>query len=489
VIPDELPGVTCRNVDIEIPQDRAAGPGALLAGLGALLLSELDSASTETLVAYRNGERWTEVFQPLRLPAPAGIPRRLRQGGVYMITGGLGGIGLAIAGYLARSVHARLVLVGRSAFPEPQAWDQWLARHAGEGDATSRRIRELRRLEADGAQVMVLSADVADEAQLRAAVARARARVGRSHGGGHGAGLGAGGIIALKSRADAAAVLAPKVEGTRVLERELLRHDLDFVVLCSSLTSVLGGPSRLEYCAANAFLDVFPAYCRQGQAPAVVAIDWDTWKDVGMAAAVTLPGTLAAHHEQALRLGIQVDEGVEAFRRILAAEPSLPRVLVSTRELGARLSKAAAAAAATPELGQAQPAAQDAQGSTRPAHMSKPYVPPRHTTDSKLAAIWQELIGIDAIGIEDDFFELGGHSLLAIQLVGRSNAAFGVKLTLQDLYAAPSVAALADRIESLCARGEPAYAGLADLVENLERYSEEDIRRIVAESRASGAGA
>jgi acyl carrier protein len=96
-------------------------------------------------------------------------------------------------------------------------------------------------------------------------------------------------------------------------------------------------------------------------------------------------------------------------------------------------------------------------------------------------------MGIDSVGIDDDFFELGGHSLLAIQVLGRANAAFGVKVTLQELFSAPTVAALSAVIETPGAQRGPEYKKLAELAENLEQYSEEDIRRIVAESRASEA--
>ena len=116
----------------------------------------------------------------------------------------------------------------------------------------------------------------------------------------------------------------------------------------------------------------------------------------------------------------------------------------------------------------------------------KLFAAPRNATDKTLAGIWQDLMGIAGIGIDDDFFELGGHSLLAIQVLGRANAAFGVKVTLQELFSAPTVAGLSARIEALSSRRGPEYGKLAELAENLEQTSEEDIRRIVAESRASG---
>jgi acyl transferase domain-containing protein/acyl carrier protein len=483
VIPDEIAQITCRNVDVVLPDGDCQA-------LAATLLTELDGAARETVVAYRGGERWTEVFQPLRLPARAGTPARLRHGGVYLITGGLGGIGLAVAGYLARSVQAKLVLVSRSPFPAPENWERWLVEHEGEDDATSRRIRKLRCLEADGAEVLVIAADVTNEREVRAAVARAHARFGRIRGVVHSAGLGGGGIIQLKTRADAAAVMSPKVEGTRVLER-VLSKELDFIVLCSSLASILGGASRIEYCAANACLDAFPAFSRQRGGPPTIAINWDTWSEVGMAVQTELPKDLLAHRDRTLRLGITEEEGIEAFRRILDAEPALPQVIVSTHDLGGRLPARGARSELPLEPGQEAQGetvpAGDRQG-TRPAHLSRPYAPPRSATEKTLAGIWQNLMGIQDIGADDDFFELGGHSLLAIQVLGRAGAALGVKVSLQEFFAAPTVAGLSSRIEDLSSRRGHGYGRMAALAGNLEQYSEDDIRRIVAESRAGGPG-
>jgi acyl carrier protein len=117
-------------------------------------------------------------------------------------------------------------------------------------------------------------------------------------------------------------------------------------------------------------------------------------------------------------------------------------------------------------------------------HLSTPYAAPRNATEKTLAGIWQDLMGIDGIGIDDSFLELGGHSLLAIQVLGRTNAAFGVKLTLKEFFSAPTVAGLAAKVLELRDQRGPEYGRIAELAENLEQYSEEEIRKIVAESRA-----
>jgi phthiocerol/phenolphthiocerol synthesis type-I polyketide synthase E len=278
VIPAEYPRVSCRVVDVLVPQE----PGESRAALD-LLAAELSGAAAEPLVALRGATRWVVSYEPSRLEESAALPARLRRHGVYLITGGLGGIGLVLAERLARTAEARLALLGRTPLPERAAWDGWLAEH-GEADPLSRKIRSLQALEALGSEVLVLCADVADRAQMAAALERCRSRFGAVHGVVHAAGVPGGGILLHKERASAAAVLAPKVAGTLALDELLAGDPLDFLLLCSSTIGLDGGAGQVDYCAANAFLDVF-AHARSRRGRFTVAVDWGEWMEVGMAAA------------------------------------------------------------------------------------------------------------------------------------------------------------------------------------------------------------
>ncbi|HEX6290914.1 MAG TPA: type I polyketide synthase, partial [Herpetosiphonaceae bacterium] len=135
VIPQENLSLKCRSVDVLAPLPGSAEESALLARLTTELLSE----SKDLTVAYRGEQRLTQRYRPERLEPMSGVPARLRQGGVYLITGGLGGIGMHMAEYLARTVQAKLVLVGRAGLPSRETWADWLAAHADD-DSTSRRI-------------------------------------------------------------------------------------------------------------------------------------------------------------------------------------------------------------------------------------------------------------------------------------------------------------------------------------------------------------
>ncbi|MET0400342.1 MAG: SDR family NAD(P)-dependent oxidoreductase [Longimicrobiaceae bacterium] len=277
-IPREYPHLTCRSVDVSLP-----APGSWQEERLAEQLRAEAALGSETVVALRAGHRWVQDYEQVKLPQAPDMVPVLREGGAYLVTGGLGGIGLQVAEYLARSVRAKLVLTGRSEFPEAGAWDAWLESHEAT-DATSRRIRSLRALEALGAEVMVGNADVADEMAMAAVVDAARARFGEIAGVVHAAGVPSGGMIQMKAPRQVADVLAAKVGGTRVLERLFAGRPLDFMLLCSSRTAVMGRFGQVDYTAANAFLDAFARWHRNSTGTYTVSVNWGGWEEVGMAA-------------------------------------------------------------------------------------------------------------------------------------------------------------------------------------------------------------
>ncbi|HRI49612.1 MAG TPA: SDR family NAD(P)-dependent oxidoreductase, partial [Pseudomonadota bacterium] len=138
-------------------------------------------------------------------------------------------------------------------------------------------------LERLGAEVRVARADVTDLVAMQTAVDAAVARFGPIRGVIHSAGVPGGGVIQRRSHEAAAAVLAPKVTGTLVLDTIFRHRDLDFFVLCSSLSSVLGGFGQADYSAANAFLDAFAHHRSARSRGLSAAINWDAWREVGMA--------------------------------------------------------------------------------------------------------------------------------------------------------------------------------------------------------------
>ncbi len=279
VMMQELPGVVCRSIDIELPQPGSWQMELLLDRIP----HEVLVPSADHIIAYRGHDRFVQAFEPVRLPEVTETSSRLRKGGAYLITGGLGGLGLVLARHLATAHKARLVLVGRSPLPPRDTWDAHTAEH-GRDDKVSARIREVRALEDAGAEVMVVAADVANLDDMKRVVADAKARFGAIDGVFHTAGVLDDGIIQLKEKDRAAAVLEPKVRGTMVLDAALAGERLDFMLLYSSVSAFTGLTGQVDYAAANAFLDAFAHARTERDGTLCVAINWNAWQHVGMAA-------------------------------------------------------------------------------------------------------------------------------------------------------------------------------------------------------------
>ncbi|MHC5824502.1 MAG: KR prefix domain-containing protein, partial [Nostoc sp.] len=174
VISQEYSNIICRSIDVILPECGSWQEEQLI----EKLLTELTVSSCDQMIAYRGINRWVQSFQPVRFDKAKIVKPRLRQRGVYLITGGLGGIGLVVAEYLAETVQAKLLLTGRTALPKKDDWEQWLLTH-DETDSTSRKILKIQELEQLGAEVLVVSADVSNTEQMYLAIAQAESQFGK----------------------------------------------------------------------------------------------------------------------------------------------------------------------------------------------------------------------------------------------------------------------------------------------------------------------
>ncbi|MDJ0836974.1 MAG: amino acid adenylation domain-containing protein [Acidobacteriota bacterium] len=446
VIPQELPNVSCRLIDVVWPQ--AARPTGRLLGQ---LTAETTGMAPNGLLALRGNQRLMRGYENTPLPPTTSIPK-LRQDGTYLITGGLGGIGFSLARYLAQTVNARLVLTGRAELPPREEWDALPAEREAD-DKTVVRISRLRELEALGAEVLPVAADAADEASMRTAVDQAVAHFGPIHGIVHSAGLPSGGIIQLKTVDKMAPILAPKVEGTLILDRIFAETPPDFMLLCSSVTGVYGAFGQVDYCAANAFMDVYANNKAAGAGWNTVSVNWDAWLDVGMAAEAAASGWSIGSTAKADKkpkqaasfIGIAPDEGVDAFGRVLRS--GLSQVVVSVRDLQLMQEHMDHVAQASQEKTE-QTTTTETIKHPRPS-LDVPYVAPSTEIEKTLAAVWQECLGISEIGIHDNFFDLGGDSLLATQIVSRVRRSLEINLSLAGLFDEPTILGVAEMIEAV----------------------------------------
>ncbi|MEQ8973601.1 MAG: SDR family oxidoreductase [Coleofasciculus sp. C1-SOL-03] len=455
VIPQEYPNINCRSIDVVLPPSGSWQQEKLTEQLA----TELRLPISEQVIAYRGNNRWLQTFEPVRLDESLKETPQLREGGVYLITGGLGGIGLVLAKHLAKTVRPKLILTGRSAFPEKQEWDRWLATH-DETDSISRKIRQVQELENLGAEVLVVSADVANLTQMTEAIAQIQLRFGQLNGVIHAAGVvgeKSFAAIAQTNKIECEQQFQPKVYGLFILEKVLQGKDLDFCVLLSSLSSVLGGVGYGAYAAANLFMDALTHYHNQTNPVPWFSVNWDAWQVGGENKESALEQTSLAE------FALTPKEGIKVFQTLLS-RCDLNQVVVSTGDLQARLDKFIKLKFVQERVD--SPAANSSSFHRRP-DLDNTYTSPRNETEQKLADIWQQVLGVEPVGIYDNFFDLGGDSLIGIQLVSQIRTQFQLELSIRHVFESPCVADLALVIEEM-------------IIEELEKITEDSTKELIS---------
>ncbi|HLP44510.1 MAG TPA: SDR family NAD(P)-dependent oxidoreductase, partial [Candidatus Kapabacteria bacterium] len=432
VIPFEYANITCQSIDITVPSVLA---GSKQAGKSInQLTGELLAKSFEPVMALRGSHLWVQTFEHILLPGPGEKTMPLKQGGVYLITGGLGGIGMAIAKYLAEHFRARLILIGRTA----------ITRLPGQ-PVENKDIQELEQL---GAQVLVFSADVSNREDMQNVIAQAVTHFGQIHGVIHAAVVPDGAVIQRRTRETSERIFTSKIAGTIVLAQVLADIPLDFFVLCSSINAVLGGIGQVGYCAANNFLDAFAAFQFAAKGIPMVSINWERWQNTGIARIGE-----AMHKKltgEDLAGGITPAAGWDYLLRIIS-DP-MPQVLVSDFDLLKQFKTVSAvpavsSAPAAPNIDAVIDAAGISRDPAKKAHhrpaLAAEYAPPRYDMERDLIRTWSDFFGYEKIGIYDDFFELGGDSLKAIVLTTRIHKELHIKISLADIFRNPTIALLA----------------------------------------------
>jgi acyl transferase domain-containing protein/acyl carrier protein len=459
VMTQEYPNISCRSIDVVLPRPGSWQEEKLI----DQLKKEIAAPTSDLIVAYRGSNRWVQTFEPIRLDEALEETPCLKEGGVYLITGGLGGIGLVLAEHLAKSVRAKLLLTGRSALPNRDDWSKWLATH-DEQDSTSRKIRKVLELEQLGAEVLVVSADVSNLEQMQAAIAQAESQFGQVNGVIHAAGILGEKLfctIEQTDKIDSQQQFKAKVYGLLILEKILHEKKLDFFLLMSSLSSVLGGLGVAAYSAANLFMDAFTHQHNQTHSFSWLSVNWDIWKveeENKQEQSTSFGATLD-------KLAITPKDGLKAFQRIFSCG-QLNQVVVSTGDLQLRINQSIK-----------RESLREITASTKVklcSHHSRPdlqnaYVAPRNEIEQTIADIWQTLLGVKQIGIHDNFFELGGHSLLATQVIAQMRETVKIDFSLNILFDKPTVADIAQYIEKIRrttqALQAPINAELADRTE------------------------
>ena len=413
---------------------------------------------------------------------------RVRPDGAYLVTGGLGGLGLELAGWLAGRGAGTVVLAGRSA-PSAEAQE---------------RVHSLR---AAGAQVEVVQADAADAQQMAALFSRFGSELPPLRGVFHAAGVLEDGVLLQQDWERFERVLAPKVQGAWNLHRLAQGRELDFFVLFSSIASVFGSPGQGNHAAACAFLDALAGE-RRGQGLPALSLNWGVWNDAGIAARRQV-----GERQAGRGIGsFSSQEGLQVLERLLGRAPA--QVVVSPMHWGAFLGSQAGGT--PPFFREVAPAPRTAPAQARPARPQAPdfqarlrETPPA-ARRGLLSGLVQEtarrVLGFGpetAIGENLPLHELGLDSLMAVELRNLLSERLGLERPLPAMlvFDYPSVEAISAYLaREVFALDEPARepepkpgrppagengegeAGEA-LLDQIEELSDEEVERLLAQKK------
>ncbi|MCR9192943.1 MAG: SDR family NAD(P)-dependent oxidoreductase, partial [Gammaproteobacteria bacterium] len=426
VISQEYPYIRCSSVDLSARhiKDKLCAE---------LILNEFTCHLIHRTISYRGNSRWIEhyekcVFEPENA-------RFLKEHGVYLITGGLGNIGLHIAEFFSSLSKINIVLLSRSSFPKKENWVDYLKHNPH--DELSIKIDRLMKIEQSGSTIWIISADVSDYEQMTELFLWMDNTFGHINGIVHAAGNMSEGFKSIEksSKVECERIFQPKINGLYVLDLCLRNRQLDFCVLISSLASVLGGVNYFAYASANLFMDYFArAKNHLSDNPVWCSINWDGWEQAKIDSkkeGLNYTGDL-----------LTPEDALSAFRLVLENK-SFSQLIVTKQDLKNEVYKWLD-----------KPFNIKSSSNKDSNHSSSSPIPCAFI-ESEIHKIWIDLFGMKDIPHDRDFFHLGGDSLLIIQLAARIRQQLNVSLPLEQFFKYSTISKLANiLIEKISAQDE-----------------------------------
>ncbi|HAC15570.1 MAG TPA: hypothetical protein DCE78_06450 [Bacteroidetes bacterium] len=468
VMAQEYPNISTRAIDIDKKVRIST------------LITEITAENQSPSVVLRGAQRWSQYFEPIKLgqtkrsnvtPESSNTstviptnpenknkssqnvnfynseiadnvsnqnPSKIKENGLYLITGGLGDIGLTLATHISSESKVHFALLSRSKFPERQEWPSLLKNSAA--DRQKRQIQSIQQIESNGCSVQIISADVSDELTMKRIIDELEHQYDRIDGIIHAAGIvGQSSFVTLNDARTPDGKQAnrdqfpSKVDGTEVLGFLMKDKSFDFCMVCSSLSPILGGLGFSAYAATNLYADALVEKLNLSQPGKWISVNWEGW----MFDHDVVPGDSAT--SSALELGMTPQEGIDIFSRIIRTH-DLDRIVISSGNLQNRISQWVEKQPAAPET-------DEAPSHQRPIHLGN-YTAPTSETEKQLVRLWGKLLGMDGIGVHDSFFELGGNSLLLTQLVAMIRKTFQAELALSAMFEHPTIAEIAKNIDN-----------------------------------------
>ncbi len=407
----------------------------------AHLVNEIRFADGEDQVAYRKGERF--VARLVRGQAPVSAELMLKEDRVYLITGGLGGLGVKIAQWMVQRGARHLVLTGRRGLPPREAWSQFQP-----DSDLARRAAAVQDLEKAGAQVILYAADTADENAMGKLFQSFGASLPKLGGIVHAAADLSSSTIEEMGVEMLYNMLRPKASGTWLLHKLSQGLDIDFFVLFSSTTALLGSQQLGHYAAANSFLDSFASYRKSTGLP-ILSINWGTWDTMRIAS--------QAEQQRVAQFGLeqmQADQALHLLGNYLAAQGEAQVVIAAVDWDTLRPAYEARRRRPLMEGLTSRTHGKPAQQiTTKPADadlvMLLKEIPPEKQYNMIVRHVREHVAAVigstrpETIDEQQGLFEMGLDSLMSVDLKGRLEKSLGQSLPSTLTFNYPTVAELA----------------------------------------------
>lgn len=422
---------------------------------------------TKYQIALRKHNYYAEYIQKLFIDEYDYQQISIKYQGVYIITGGFGGIGIEISRYLSSLSQINLVFFNRSEMPPEEQWDMIL--ELGRDQSMCRKLQVAKEIRKLGSSIYCYQVDVSEQQQFEGALNKVRERFGKINGVIHSAGIAGNGLIIKKNFKEFERILRPKIYGTWLLDHLTREDELDFFLLFSSGVSIFGDPGHCDYMAANAYLDAYEAY-RNRLGLKTVTINWTGWKEIGMS----------------VDLGVNVDA---TFKQILTTDAlrcfhyifhrNVHRVLIGElnkqSDILQHLDEKRIPFYVSAEVEKYLLKQFDANQAVNDEreHRDTFILYGRESNEytkleREVGEVWHNVLGYSQISVLDNFFELGGDSIKAVQMMLRIKHL----VNNEDIYQYPILQEFCKLIESRQVSTIDTYTDQVILAEKKYYYPE-----------------
>ncbi|MGO9606246.1 MAG: beta-ketoacyl synthase N-terminal-like domain-containing protein [Candidatus Binataceae bacterium] len=471
---------------------------SVLEDIAEQLWKEISDPDGEDQIAFRKGRRYAGRLVRKPRSAAQEAPFSWRSDGSYLITGGLGDLGLSVARWMVEQGARRLILLGRTQIPPRARWNS-----AEAGSRLAHQIAAIREMEALGACVHLASVDVASEKQLSAFLDEFRADGWPPiRGVIHAAGVLQDGLLVQLDPAALNSVLRPKMTGGWLLHRLLENTPLDFFVLFSSAGSLLGQPGQGNYAAANAFLDAL-AHHRRAQGQPALSINWGAWSGLGFAD--TAGGKRLAARLALLGIdGIASVQALEVLERLLRQGSTQVAVVPVDWERYRQFYPAGTESPLLSELAreEADHSPQGCRpGKQRSSLLAAEPAERLQLLQSYLTELVARALGLSAskLDAQQPLSNLGLDSLMAVEVKNRIAVDLGMNVPMVTFLSGPSVEqAAAQLLHLLTSETSTSSASLASEIthrqgernnggtdehplESLDQFSDEEVDSLLTD--------